>query len=100
MEDKSLGKISQVYFGLRDGYQYGLHFKLSGQGWGTDWGEWYNILCEMDDKDSYALKMLKVVHKLLEDAKVDTVDQLENKPVEVVFEDRCLKSYRILTEVL
>ena len=39
-------------------------------------------------------------NKLLNDAKVNYVSQLINKPVEVTIEDRIFKSFRILTEVL
>jgi hypothetical protein len=43
---------------------------------------------------------MRYVSKLLKEAKVDSVDKLKGKPVEVTFEGNTLKSWRILTEVL
>jgi hypothetical protein len=36
----------------------------------------------------------------LKDAKVNSVDELKGKPVEVTFDGNMLKEWRILTEVL
>jgi hypothetical protein len=43
---------------------------------------------------------MRYVSSLLKDAKVNSVDQLKGKPVEVTFDGNMLKSWRILTEVL
>ena len=111
METK-LGKIESVSFGL-GGYQgamLGLHVTLSNGGWGvgdsranwdaeqikwskhTQWTE--------EDRDGWYSEIMRYVSKLLKDAKVDSVDKLKGKPVEVTFEGKTLKSWRILTEVL
>jgi hypothetical protein len=43
---------------------------------------------------------MRYVSKLLKDAKVNSVDELKGKPVEVTFDGNMLKEWRILTEVL
>ena len=40
------------------------------------------------------------IYQILQDAKVNYVSQLVNKPVEVVIEKNTFKDFRILTEVL
>jgi hypothetical protein len=43
---------------------------------------------------------MRYISSLLKDAKVDSVDKLKGKPVEVTLDGNQLKSWRILTEVL
>jgi hypothetical protein len=43
---------------------------------------------------------MRYVSKLLKESKVDSVEKLKGKPVEVTFEGNMLKEWRILTEVL
>ena len=43
---------------------------------------------------------MRYLSKLLNDAKVDSVDKLKGIPVEVTLEDNTLKEWRVLTEVL
>lgn len=93
-----LGKISNVYFGYNE-YCFGLHLELSGQGWGTCTSYDYNPNYK-GDVIPYELKMIDNIQKLLKDAKVDKVEQLKGKPIEVTFESNLLKGFRILTEVL
>lgn len=45
-------------------------------------------------------EQMDAVYKLLNDAKVGTVSQLEGKPVEITVENNTFKDFRILTEVL
>lgn len=97
--EKRLGKIDSVSFGFND-YTFGLGLSFSGDCWGTFTFIDYNPHCADKEVEPYALKMLKNIQKLLKDAKVDSIDKLKNKPVEVIFEDGFLKEYRILTEVL
>jgi len=52
------------------------------------------------DRSKQYDEIMRYVSKVLSDAKVDTIDQLKGKPVEITFEDRVIKSWRILTEVL
>jgi hypothetical protein len=110
--EKRLGKIEDVRFGL-GGYQgamLGLHVTLGADGWGvgdskanwdaeqikwtkhTKWSE--------SDRDVWYSEIMWYVSKLLKEAKVDSVDKLKGKPVEVTFEGNTLKEWRILTEVL
>ena len=43
---------------------------------------------------------INLISKLLTEAKVNSIDQLKGKPVEVEFEGNTLKGWRILKEVL
>jgi len=43
---------------------------------------------------------MRYLSKLLNDAKVDSVDKLKGIPVEVTLEDNTLKEWRVLIEVL
>lgn len=44
--------------------------------------------------------MTREILKLLKEAKVDSINQLCNIPVECTFDFTTLKSFRILTEVI
>ena len=107
--EKFLGKISEVKFG-KGGYQdacIGITFNFEGKNIGVNdfWGYW-SIKCDKgcqwtnDDRIKYLGEVVMRIHKILVEAKVDNVEQLKGIPVEVIFEGNCLKSWRILTEVL
>jgi hypothetical protein len=88
----------------------GIHVTLGTSGWGvgdsranwdseqikwtehTQWSE--------EDRDGWYSEIMRYVSTLLKEAKVDSVDKLKGKPVEVTFEGNTLKEWRILTEVL
>jgi hypothetical protein len=112
MMEKKLGKIEEVRFGL-GGYQgamLGLHVTLGDGGWGvgdsranwdaeqikcSEYSQWTE-----EERDGWFSEIMRYVSKLLKEAKVDSVDKLKGKPVEVTFDGNQLKSWRILTEVL
>ncbi|NBU82056.1 MAG: hypothetical protein EBS55_10460 [Flavobacteriaceae bacterium] len=110
--EKKLGKIEDVRFGL-GGYQgamLGLHVTLGASGWGVsdsraNWDA-EQIKCSEhakwteQDRDEWYTEIMRYVSKLLKEAKVDSVDKLKGKPVEVTFDGNMLKEWRILTEVL
>ena len=110
--EKKLGKIEEVSFGL-GGYQgamLGLHVTLGDGGWGvghskSNWDS-EQIKCAEhtqwteSDRDMWFSEIMRYVSKLLKEAKVDSVDKLKGKPVEVTFDGNQLKEWRILTEVL
>jgi hypothetical protein len=110
--EKKLGKIESVSFGL-GGYQgamLGLHVTLGNGSWGVgdtraNWDS-EQIECSdhskwtEEDRDGWYAEIMRYVSSLLKDAKVDSVDQLKGKPVEVTLDGNMLKSWRILTEVL
>lgn len=110
--EKRLGKIQNVYFGL-GGYQdamLGLHVTLGDGAWGVidGRGDWdaelikhseYSEWSE-EDRDKHYAEILRYVSKLLNDAKVSSVDKLKGIPVEVTFDGNLLKEWRVLTEVL
>ena len=110
--EKRLGKIQDVRFGL-GGYQdamLGIHVTLGNEGWGVGdsranwdveqikWTE--NTQWTEEDRDGWYAEIMRYVSKLLKEAKVDSVDKLKGKPVEVTLEGNTLKEWRILTEVL
>lgn len=110
--EKKLGKIEDVRFGL-GGYQgamLGLHVTLGDGSWGVgdsraNWDveqiKWTkNTQWTEEDRDSWYAEIMRYVSTLLMEAKVDSVDKLKGKPVEVTFDGNQLKSWRILTEVL
>lgn len=109
---KELGKIVRAEFGL-GGYQdcmLGLHFTFEtvGGGLNKDFSFWdYESIKHSDrckwseeDRNKTAVDVLKLVSKLLKDAKVQKVSELKGIPIELDIEDRAFKDFRILTEVL
>lgn len=112
MTEKFLGKITNVHFG-HVGYQdagIGISLTLSGEGFGTNFSmdAWdpeqipcsENSKWSEEDRNKNMSDIMRYVAQLLAKAKVSDFNQLKNIPVEVVFEDRMLKSWRILEEVL
>ena len=107
-----LGKIQSISFGL-GGYRdccIGLHITLEGKGWGTCTSKdaWDKNLIkwsqsckwtEEERRESYA-DIMCYISDLLHTAKKTSVDQLRGVPVEAIFENNILKSWRILEEVL
>lgn len=104
-----LGKIEKASFGVHDG-QLGLHVTLSFDAMGvflsdathdyhtvevTEYTKWTD-----ESRDKFMVEMLKRVSKILADAKVSTVNQLVNIPVEVTSDKGLATSWRVLTEVL
>lgn len=114
MTKKYLGKITHVSFGLGgyQGVQFGLSVTLEGQGVGTNTligGAWdYNWMKEPgegakwteEDRTKIMTEMLRKISDLLKAAKVMSIDQLKDKPIEMTFEGNTLKDWRILEEVL
>jgi hypothetical protein len=110
--EKRLGKIESVKFGL-GGYQdsqLGLSITLGNGGWGVgDFnGNWdaerikWSEHCKWteEDRDKGYSETMRYLSKLLNAAKVDSVDKLKGIPVEVTFEGNILQEWRVLTEVL
>lgn len=82
---KEIGKIKSIDLGKHD-YFYGIRIVLAGEAWGT---------CT-------SLDNINDLKKYLDDAKVNTMYELNNKPIEATFDSPIGKliSWRILTEVL
>lgn len=113
MQEKMLGKISSVHFGI-GGYQdcqIGLTLSLECKstgctafvdgGWSPSNIEWdKNCKWTEADRTISLASMMRKVDQLLHQAKVTDVYELKNKPVEVTFEGNILKNWRILEEVL
>lgn len=110
--EKELGKIESVKFGL-GGYQgamIGIHISLSSKGWGTNTevSAWDSEIIECtehckwneESRSKQYDEMVRYISKLLKSAKVQTIDELKDKPVEVIFENNSIKEWRILDEVL
>lgn len=111
MEGKVLGSIRDVRFGF-GGYQnaqFGLTLTFEGEGCGTQTfiGHWPlrmprpdNAQWTEEDRERWAVDLVRQVENLLHEAKILEVHQLRGKPIEMTFESSMLKSWRILTEVL
>lgn len=98
--EKKLGKIKKVKFGFEDNY-FGLHLSLGNNEWGCNKSYQYNTACKNDSSNEFdTMVMIEMIQKLLKDAKVDSVDELLNKPIECTFDKNLLKDLKILTEVL
>ena len=109
---KELGKIEKVRFG-HCGYQdacLGISFVLSGKGWGlvdskSTWDaelmKWSkNCKWTEEDRDKQYSEIMRYVSKLLSDAKVRNISELQGIPIEVTLDGNMLHEWRILTEVL
>lgn len=109
MIEKVLGKITSAYYGL-GGYQdvqLGLSVSLEGEGGGTSdfSGFWADkpgkhAKWTVEDQIKYHGEVALMIVELLHQAKVDRVEKLVGKPVEITWDNHMLKSWRILTEVL
>ena len=109
MDGKILGKIDFAEYGTIRDYPFliglQLGFKLGdGSGVMDGGSNTINITkeCRWEESEREAAVTVSVekVYQILEDAKVNYVSQLINKPVEVTIEKNCFKAFRILTEVL
>jgi hypothetical protein len=109
MTGKILGKITFAEYGTIRDYPFmiglQLGFKLGDSSGIMDGGSnTVNIgkECRWEESERKTAITVSVekVYQILEDAKVNYVSQLVNKPVEVEIEKNTFKSFRILTEVL
>lgn len=104
--EKELGKIIAVSFGKgrEKPFLFGLELVFRGKGWSVFSMINANISNNYkgDDKERNAafFEVCKKINKLLEDANVNSVDELIGKHVEVTFEHQKVIDYRILTEVI
>lgn len=113
MTEKYLGKIQSVQFGL-GGYndsQFGLHLEFrfdkccgintSHAFWDFESIEWSeHCKWSEEDREKQCVEVIKLVSKLLNQADIRYVNQLQGKPVEIELENNTIKSWRLLTEVL
>ena len=110
--EKRLGKIEYVKFGI-GGYndsEIGLHLNFGGDGWGVSKSHstWDAQRVERskhckwteDERSKTYSELVRLVSKLLKEAKVDSVDKLKGIPVEITFDGNMLSDWRILTEVI
>ena len=107
MSETLLGKITSAEFGqVKDReYLFGLQLTFRMGNYGTSTTQYCENISEECDWGEEArqiaiTKTIDGINKILTDAKCHYVSELVNKPVEVVFEDRTFKGFRILTEVL
>jgi hypothetical protein len=111
MVEKMLGKITSATFGV-GGYQdamIGLTITIGGRGWGTSTfkGSW-SLSIEVGphakwtevDRDKQFSETVRFIDETLRKAKVSNVSQLVGIPIEAEFDDRVLKSWRVLEDVL
>ena len=108
----SLGKITSVKFGLcgHNEDEIGLKLSFSSAGKVVSFNKSYydthqvehTSRCEWSPEDRVNAHnaTIEYVSKLLNDAGVDDINKLVNKPVELTFDANDLQEWRILTEVL
>ena len=96
MTETILGKMTNVKFGIHDGYLFGLSFTLSGEH-SVDTGIYF---CTDETDSKHIHNRMDEIKKLMLDAKVDNINDLNNTPMKFKFEDGLLKEYRVLEEVL
>ena len=107
--EKRIGKIQKISFG-HGGYQdacLGVAVTLGSDGWGVGdfkgtWSRKPDDRCQWTETDQTNIwgEMCRWIGGLLKDAKVDSLEKLAGKPVEVTLDGNCLKSWRILTEAI
>ena len=110
MNGKFLGKIVKAEFGSFPDRKFlvglQLTFKFDGNSHVSDGGRYtINVSdnCNWEteeDKNVAYQKVLKHLSMVLEEAKVNYVSELINKPIEIEIEGQTFKSFRILTEVI
>ena len=109
---KRFGKISSVRFGI-GGYQesmLGLHvcFEFDSSGICTTKSYWDSNMIECskhakwseEDRLKKYAEIMYYIYDLLKDAKLMSISDLKNIPVEVTLDDMTLYDWRILKEVL
>lgn len=109
---KELGKITKAKFGLGgyDGVMIGLHLTFSIGSSTVNWtkSDWDPEIIKLSehtqwseaDRDANFSEIVRYLSKVLNEAKVDSVDRLIGIPVEITLDGNTLKSWRVLTEVL
>jgi len=100
-----LGKIGKSDFGLLDHDYLGLMigFEHNSGSVATDYTHNMYKGCNYEsiiERNAMGQELLQVIHDMLKDAKVDTIAELKNIPVELYYLNRTLIAFRILTEVL
>ncbi len=108
MTRTELGKIQSISFGFGgyDDAMFGASFTLGGSGWGVGdfngtWATWSKgCKWSKEEQKEHLGNTVLFLRDLCAEAKVKEVSKLKGIPVEVVFEDNTLKSWRVLKEVL
>lgn len=103
---KELGYISSAEFGSVPDYEFLFGLQLAiviSGGMVASYNLTTNLSEQCKDFEPANKRMsenCRKIKQLLDDAQVNTVDQLVGVPVEVVNENMQLKDFRILTEVI
>lgn len=108
MEEKRLGKITHAEFGQypERPFLFGLQLCFETQCYSVCDGGHYTVnispMCKWTEleRSQAIVKLIEQINKILNDAKVYSVSELKNKPVELIIENNTFKSFRILTEVI
>lgn len=104
--DCELGKIESVDFGLSRGFLLGLKLTFH---FGSCCGTFFDFSINMSDQCKWkdieekhiaGIEILQIIKDILDDAKVDDVQQLVNIPVEIYTDTMEVRGFRILKEVL
>lgn len=101
--NKQLGKIEKCFigFGGYDDAMFGITFIFTTQiGSVQDFINTGFVDSKKLDTDLVKVKFVDSIIQILKEAKINHVNELINKPVEILFDNNRLVSWRILTEVL
>jgi hypothetical protein len=106
---KELGKIETVSFGIRDG-RLGLHLEFTFGAKGCIWSEWTWDFVSVErtnnaqwtelEREQRAVELMKKISRYLNEAKVTSISDLKNIPVECSFLGNMMRSWRVLKEVI
>lgn len=108
-EEKRIGRISDIYFGL-GGYQdtqIGYWLTISGKGWGTQTGSgsWASepstgARWTVEERNSALGATCINLVEIMNTVGVKRLSELKDVPVEVTFDGTIMRSWRVLDEVL
>jgi len=106
LEEKHLGKIKKVSFGIsRNTHSRGMFGLVILFGFGDRGGLGTGVstdikyLTTTNNKKRIG-ELNETIENILKDAKVSWLDELEGIPVEITFSNSEFKDFRVLTEVL
>jgi len=106
MKDKRLGKIKRIELGFIDNSRIGIFYELGSDSehWGVNSDKAFSNTepngYSKEERIKFLGETIMWVNNLLISAKKNKLSELVGIPVEVLFEDNKLATWRILEEVI